>query len=149
MKVNIIIIMFICGTFAHLRNISSLLEDPNRGSRAMHNLLCSNVKLTRKVLTKNLLRSLTGLSVGTNEVEIFATIVCKQNVRKGRNKKLIRSTMRFKLEDAELDEKSVRKKFVQDSIEYRKVIRSGTFVDIEFKRIMKTEVECRLRLTKK
>ena len=69
MKVITIILIMFCGTFAHLRNISLHLEDPNQGSRAMHNLLCNNVKLTRKVLTNNILRSLTQSSVRTNEVE--------------------------------------------------------------------------------
>ena len=55
------------------------------------------------------------MSVGTNEFEIFSRVVCKQNVRIGRNKRLIRSTMKFKLEDAEFDEKGVRRKFIEDS----------------------------------
>ena len=55
------------------------------------------------------------MSVGTNEFEIFSRVVCKQNVRIGRNKRLIRSTLNFKLEDAEFDEKGVRRKFIEDS----------------------------------
>ena len=86
MKVFTILIIMFCGTFAHLKNISFQLEDPIQGSRAMHNLLCSNVKLTRKVLTRNLLRSLMQLRVGTNEVERYAMMMNKQSVRGLRNK---------------------------------------------------------------
>ena len=66
---NIIFNMFYRGTFAYLNVISLDLVDPGRGSRAMHDLLVNNVKLTRKVLTKNLLKSLMEAGVGTNEVE--------------------------------------------------------------------------------
>ena len=117
--------MFIIGTFAHLNMIATNLEDPRWGSRAMHNLLCSNIKLSRKVLTKNLLRSLMELNVGTNEVETFARNVCKQNVRKDRNKKLIRDTMKHKVIDAEYDERCARNDFVRDYIEYSKVTKRG------------------------
>ena len=56
--------------------------------RAMHNLVCGNFKLTRRVLTKNLMTKLMRLKCGTNEVEKYADILCK-NVRKGDNRKLI------------------------------------------------------------
>ena len=49
--------------------------------------------------------------------------------------------MRMKQDDAEWDEKCARRKFVEASIEYAKVIKKDKFVDEEFKRIMKTEVE--------
>ena len=59
-----------------------------RGSRAMHDLLVNNIKLARKVLTRNLLKSLMDAGVGTNEVESAVNSVCRQNVRKVRNKTL-------------------------------------------------------------
>ena len=49
--------------------------------------------------------------------------------------------MKCKVEDAEYDWKCAKRKFVEDSVEYHKVIKRDTFVDLEFKRIMKLEVE--------
>ena len=63
----------------------------------MHNLLVTNIKLSRRVLTRNLLKKMMHLNLGTNEVERFVLKVCRQNVRKGRNKMLIRDTMRTKV----------------------------------------------------
>ena len=81
------------------------------------------------------------LNVGTNEVETFARNVCKQNVRKDRNKKLIKETMKHKVIDAEYDERCARNDFVRDSIEYSKVTNRGSWVDSEFKSVMRYEVE--------
>ena len=41
--------------FAHLHHISLDLQDPSMGSRAMHDLLISNLKLTKRNLTVDLL----------------------------------------------------------------------------------------------
>ena len=89
-----------CLTFAQIRSLSLESPDPPRASWAMHALLCNNLKLTRRVLTKNLLTKLMHLNIGTNEVEKYAKVVCHQNVRKGRNNKLIREAMKHKVEDA-------------------------------------------------
>ena len=73
--------------FAHIHQLSLDLSDPRWASWVMHNNLCSNLKLTRKVLTVNLLTKLMRLGVGTNEVAIYASKMAKQNVRRGRNYK--------------------------------------------------------------
>ena len=72
-------------TFARIRTLSSHLPDPSWSDRAMHELLCMNIKLTRKVLTRNVLRRIMELNIGTNEVEKYASMLSKQNVRKVRN----------------------------------------------------------------
>ena len=99
-------------TFAQLRSLSLMLADPERADRAMHDLLCSNIKLSRRVLTRNLLRNLMHLGVGTNEVENYVEKMCKNNVRKGRNARLVKECMRSKVSDAEYDEHQIRKEFV-------------------------------------
>ena len=83
--------------------------DPQRADRAMHKLMCTNIKLSRRVLTKNVLRRLMHLNVGTNEVEGYVAGLCKQNVRKERNHTLIRDCMRMKVHDSEYDERNIRK----------------------------------------
>ena len=55
-------------TLAQIRILSSQLPDPIRADRAMHQLLCANIKLTRKVPTKNLIRSIMKKNIGTNDV---------------------------------------------------------------------------------
>ena len=128
-------------TFAQIRILSYQLPDPPRADRAMHHLLCNNIKLTRKVLTRNLIRTIMKRDIGTNEVEKYVDIVCKQNVKKKRNVSMIRYTMRMKLDDAEFDEKMIRKQFNMKRSEYEKATIRGSPVDEEFRRIMKLEVE--------
>jgi hypothetical protein len=58
------------------------------------------------------------LKIGTNDVEKYAVIVCKQNVRKVMNSKLIMHAMRSKVCDAELDERCMRRIFTKKSFEH-------------------------------
>ena len=128
-------------TLAQIRILSSQLPDPIRADRVMHQLLCANIKLTRKVLTKNLIRSIMKKNIGTNDVEKYVGIVCKQNVRKMRNVPMIRHAMKMKLDDADYDEKMTRKYFNEKLSDYRKVMIRGSPADVEFRIIMKYEVE--------
>ena len=80
-------------------------------------------------------------SLGTNDVEKCASKLCKQNVKKGRNVKLIRDIMKSKVEDAEYDAHMIRKEFIRKSVQYNRVITKGSGIDIEFKNVMKREVE--------
>ena len=128
-------------TFAHIRILSFQLPDQPRADRAMHQLLCTNVKLTRKVLTKNLIRTILRRNIGTNEVERYVRVVCKQNVRKKRNVGMIRNAMKMKLEDAEYDEKITRELFIHKLNEYKNVVTKGSAIDVEFRGIMKCKVE--------
>ena len=128
-------------TFAQIRSLSLNLPDPVRADRAMHNLLCTNIKLARRVQTKNVLMSILKLNIGTNDVERFAFVVSKQNVKKVRNVNLINYTMKTKVCDAEFDEKNTRKEFIRKSIEYGRLTIRGSVFDEEFRRLMKIEVE--------
>ena len=116
-------------TFAHIRNLSYQLPDQPRADRAMHQLLCTNMKLTRKVLTKNLIRTIMKRNIGTNEVEKYVGVECKQNVKKKRNVPMIRYTMKMKLDDAEFDENMIRKQFKQKLCEYEKTTIRGSPAD--------------------
>lgn len=89
-----------------------------------------------------------GKNIGTNDVEKYVKVVCKQNVRKKRNVAMIRNAMKMKLDDAEYDEKMVRKQFTYYLNEYRKVTIRGSFADEKFKSVMKNEVEIRWNLGK-
>ena len=128
-------------TFAQIRSLSSDSPNPARVSWAMHELLCSNMKLTRRVLTKNLLTKLMHMNCGTNEVERYAQIVSNQSVRKCRSNRIIKEAMKFKVQDAKFDEKQVRNHFVKCKIEYSKVVKRGSMVDIIFNREAKESME--------
>ena len=86
-------------TFAYLDYLSFDMQNPVLGSKAMHTFLCNNIKLNRRVLTKDLLKKLVALGIGTNDVEKYAARMSNQNDRKGRNSKQIRDTMKSKLPD--------------------------------------------------
>ena len=59
-------------TFALIRNLSYQLPDQMRADRAMHQVLCSNIKLTRRVLTKNVIKTI----ASTNEVYELECQLC-------------------------------------------------------------------------
>ena len=128
-------------TFAQIRNLSNQLPDPIRADRAMHQLLCTNVKLTRKVLTKNLLKTVMKKNIATNDVMKYAKGVCKQNVKNTNLKAMIHYAMKMKVKDAEYDESITRKIFNQKMSEYKSATVVGSLADVEFRNIMKYEVE--------
>ena len=107
-------------TFAYIRELAQECYDPNRASQAMHDLLCSNMKLSRRTLTTNLLIKLKQLGIGTHDVEKYAMGVSKQNVRKTRNVQLIRDILKHKANDAKYDQECVRKEFIRNKIFYSK-----------------------------
>ena len=64
-------------TFAQIRSLSYQLPDQPRSDRAMHKLLCTNIKLSRRVLTKNLISTIMKKNIGTNDVEKYVHVLCK------------------------------------------------------------------------
>ena len=128
-------------TFAHIHNLSLDLQNLAQGSRAMHTFLCKNIKLARKVLTRDLLSKLVVIGVGTNEVENCVKEMSKQNVKPGTNMKLVRDIMRNKLEDATYDERRMRRQFLKRKIEYQRSLMKGSLLDMRFHEVMKYEVE--------
>ena len=80
-------------------------------------------------------------NIGTDEVEKYVSMVCKQNVKKIRNISMNRSAMRMKLEDAGYDEKMTRKQFNQKYKNNNIMTIRGSPADIEFKMLMKYELE--------
>ena len=84
-KEETIITTMLSQTFAHIRNLSYQLPDQPRADRAMHQLLMTNIKLTRKVLTSNVLKAIMKRNIGTNDVEKYVEVLSKQNVRKKKN----------------------------------------------------------------
>ena len=79
----------------------------------MHNLLISNLKLTKNVATSNLLRKMLKLGIGTNEVELYSKICSSQSSRKTIDRSLVKFAMKKKVEDSEFVAKQARIKFLK------------------------------------
>ena len=84
-------------TLAQITFISNFSADPVRAERAMHNVLCSSVRLCKRVITKDLLNDLYKNGIGTNEVEGCVEKLCKNMINKIRNHNIIKVIMRFDL----------------------------------------------------
>ena len=126
-------------TLAQIKNLSLLSPDPLRAEWAMCKLVYCSVKLCKKVLTKNLLNVLRKRGLGTNEVESCVTKLNKNSNRKSRDVELIRFVMKRKLQDAEYQEKQMKKEHNKCNDEYKRVIPYGCEADLSFKRIMQKE----------
>ena len=96
-------------TLAQITNIAYLSTDPIRAERAMRNCICSNVKLCKRVLTKDMLNDLYRQGIGTNEVEVCVKRLCKNMVNKHRNLNIVKSIMKEKVKDAHIEVESFRK----------------------------------------
>ena len=81
-------------TLAQIQDISRLSADPMRAERAMHNVLCSNVKMCKRVMTKDLLNDLYKHGIGTNEVEGCVEKLCKNMIYRCRNQNIIKAIMK-------------------------------------------------------
>ena len=71
----------------------------------------------------------------------YAKGVCKQNVKNTNLKAMIHYAMKMKVKDAEYDESITRKIFNQKMSEYKNATVVGSLADVEFRNIMKYEVE--------
>ena len=125
-------------TLAHIKLLSYVSPDPPRAERAMFDCITCSLKLCKRVLTRELLRTLVKCGVGTNDVEN----VCKSNVGgKKRDVSMIKFIMSRKLRDANIEEKRVRREYGKKSMEVNKVIPKGSDVDIRFRVTMRYETE--------
>ena len=127
--------------FAALSDLSLKTKQPSVVFSAMQNLLCSNIRLTKRTATFNLLKKMKTASIGTREVELFAKVVTGQNVRKYQDRKLVAQGMKAKVDDAQYDVKRMRSQFYIAKTQYHKVVKRGSAIDRQFTRIMKIEVE--------
>ena len=73
-------------TLAQIKLISNLSPDPLRAERAMLYRLYCNVKLCKKNLTRNLLKTLFKHRTGTTEVEKCVRRLCRNGKEKRINK---------------------------------------------------------------
>ena len=127
--------------FAQIKGITRLLADPIRAERAMHSRLLSCLKVSKKVITRDLLSVLLKYKISTNDVNKCVQILCKDNMNQKRREKLVCCMMKDKLDDAEKEVRRARRENSNKIEEYRKVIREGGPADLSFKMIMRREGE--------
>ena len=126
-------------TLAQIKNISLYLADPHRAERVMHNRLLSCVKLSRRVITRDLLSNLYKHKLGTNDVSRCVTVLCRDNENLKRRKKILSFLMKDKLDDAEKEVRRTRSENLRMIKEYKKVVKEGERADISFKIILEKE----------
>ena len=107
----------------------------------MHNVICSNVKLCKRVMTKDMLSELSKHGIGTNEVEGCVTKLSKNMVNKTRNHNIVKVIMREKVKDAQMEIFSIRKHKRQNERELHRYIQEHSYGDCAFKTIVKSVTE--------
>ena len=107
----------------------------------MHNVLCSNVKLCKRVLTKDLLSDLYKHGVGTNEVEGCVERLCKNMTNKIRNQNIVKVIMREKVRDAQAEIQLIRRQLRQNDREFHRYIPEKSHGDNVFKAGVKNVTE--------
>ena len=107
----------------------------------MHKYLTSNIKLTKRNLTLNVLRKLFDKNIGTNEVMNNAVSMSKQFVRKRFNDKLVKYVMQMKIVDAEKEQQSTRHEFYRMKSQYYQYVNKNGLIDMMFHRMMRDQVE--------
>ena len=128
-------------SFALLNQLSHETQRPIEVGLAMHQYLISNLKLTKRNLTVNRLKTLWKNKIGTNEAMIHANNISKHFVRRNGYNRSVQYIMKEKILDAECEERYIRNKFLKCKRSYHEVIKKNSIVDIIFNRIMRYEVE--------
>ena len=128
--------------FAYIHILSQETHQPELASKAMHFYFTTGLKLTRRVQTTNLLNTLRRQNIGTNEVEKWSRICGGQMSShiKNNDRKLVSSAMKMKVEDAQWNEKQMKKKFLVSKTQYRNVIKRNSFIDVEFQKLLRSEL---------
>ena len=121
--------------FATLKILSERTSHPRRVYLAMHKFLYSNIKLSKRVSTVNLLTRLKNAGLGTQEIE-----------RKNQDRMMVSQGMKVKIQDAEFEVRKVRGQFFEAKTQYMELVNSSSLkmnseIDKEFKKVMKFEVE--------
>ncbi len=128
-------------TLAQIKTISYFSPVPQRAERAMLSRLLCNVKMCKKVLTRNLLGSLVKQRIGTREVKQAVSKLYKNSRNIRRQYRTINIIMKDKYNDSEEEARKARIDFEKATKDYRKEVPQGTVTDCLFNTIMKRESE--------
>ena len=123
-------------SFAFISRLSQETSQPDQANQAMHKLFSANLKLVKKTSTLNLLQQLMKKGIGTNDAERCYSLISGQLSNKTSLRKVVITSMRIKIEDAERCKREAKNDFIWSKRECYKVIRPGTFIAIEFGKMM-------------
>ena len=127
-------------TLAQIKLFSNFSPDPIRAERAMTRRLFCNVKLCKKVITRDLLKSLSKHRTGTSEVIECVRKLCRNGSDKRINK-MVCTIMKDKLRDSENEARRAKNEYKKATEEYRRHIQMRGVTDEGFKLAMKSEAE--------
>ena len=127
--------------FDAMKRLSLETLQPQAASMAIHKLWKSNIKLNRRTLTVNLLRTLCNINCGTNDVMFTAKNMSQSSHRKGSMERFRKMLMREKLSDALSDEAHIRKQFEISKSMYFRSVKRNSIIDNIFQSIMRQKVE--------
>ena len=128
-------------TLAQIKTISYLSPVPIRAERAMLSRLFCDVKMCKKVLTRNLLDRLVSKRIGTREVQKGVSKMYRNKKNMRRQHRTVNIIMKDKLIDSEEEVKKAKTDFERATKEYREEIPQGTIIDTLFNTIVKKEME--------
>ena len=123
-------------SFAFIHRLSLETTQPPVASQAMYTMFTANLKLIRKTSTLNFLNQLVRKRIGTNDAEILPSLISGQLTYNTSVRKLVLTALRIKVSDAMKCKQEAKKEFIWSKREYYKIIRSGTFIDVEFRKMM-------------
>ena len=103
-------------------------------------LFC-DVKMCKKVLTRNLLDRLVSKRIGTREVQKGVSRMYRNKKNMRRQHRTVNIIMKDKLIDSEDEVKKAKTDFERATKEYREEIPQGTIIDSLFNVIVKKEME--------
>ena len=113
--------------------------DPYEAGQKMRQVFFTQIKLTKRQLTVDLLRKLLERGVGTHEVEQLAQRVIKGESR--RNPEIVKNLLKLKLEDAIKWRKRINKQSWKEKQELYGIINRRGVLKEEFWNALRLEVE--------
>ena len=123
-------------SFAFIHRLSLETTQPPVASQAMYTMFTANLKLIRKTSTFNFLNQLVRKRIGTNDAEILPSLISGQLTKNTSSRKLVLTALRIKVSDATKCRKEAKREFIWSKRECYKVVRPGTVLDGEFRRMM-------------
>ena len=109
---------------SHLgRMVDEKSKSPDRDYRLMARNLKLGIKLTKRVVTKVLLKNLHKFGIGTREVETTARAIATKEKKRKRNVSDVRMLLKRRSNDAEKEERKARYEYKVDKDNLKKQIK--------------------------
>ena len=124
---------------SRIDNLAREAADPHEAGWKMRQVYFTQIKLTKRQLTVDLLRKLLERGIGTHEVEQLAQRVIKGEPR--RNSEIVKKLLKLKLDDAIKWRKRINRQSWKEKQELYRVINRRGMLKEEFWNAVRLEVE--------